>query len=393
MAQVCRCFGISRQCGYEWLRRSREDGWAAKRQLEDRSHRTKAAALLRGRWWQRVMALRRKYRFSGANQLRWYLEQHYRMGPWPSVRTIGRWLEAAGLTQRRRRRALPGPLIEVRPPAARRPNDLWTVDFKGWFRTRDGRRVSPLTVRDQVSRYVLLIRDMDRTTESHVRAEFVKLFRRYGTPRAIRTDNGPPFGGEGPRGWSTLAVWWVRLGIAVELGRPGCPQDNAAHEQMHRVLQQQTAQPSASCRAAQQRRFDRWRAMYNRHRPHFALGMYPPISIYRRSPRPAQLQQWTYSSDCELKQASRRGRIQWRKHQRLIGQAFAGQILALRPVRANVAAVYFGPYLLGELHASDRTAIRAVRHRLARQPGGEAVRLPCHPSAQSTKGRGLRPLP
>ncbi len=330
-------------------------------QLAERSHRTQVSARLRQRWSHRVLALRSHYRFAGADQLRWYLEQKYRLGPWPGVRTITRWLQAAGLTRRRRRRARPGPRVERQRRVARHANDVWTIDFKGWFYTRDRQRVFALTVRDSATGFVLLVRDLERPTERHVRKALIKLFRRYGLPRAIRSDNGPPFGGEGPRGWSSLAVWWVRLGIDVEYGRPGCPQDNAEHEQMHQVLQQQTAKPAAPTRAAQQRRFDRWRIRYNYHRPHQALGMRPPACFYRPSPRHVQWQRWTYSADCELKRTDPRGRIHWRNQPRQIGRAFARQIVALKRIDADVVAVYFGPHLLGELHATDGTGIRAVR--------------------------------
>ncbi|HEY1016825.1 MAG TPA: integrase core domain-containing protein [Herpetosiphonaceae bacterium] len=243
------------------------------------------------------------------------------------------------------------------------PNAVWTADFKGWFRTADGRRICALTVRDLATRYVLLVRHMERTTEQAVAPVMHRLFRRYGLPRAIQVDNGPPFGGYGPYGWSTLTAGWVRLGIAVHYGRPACPQDNAAHEQMHRVLQQQTARPAAASLPAQQRRFERWRRHYNHDRPHQALGMQLPAALYRPSPlRPAILP-WRYPPDWILKTADPRGRIRWAGRARLIGQAFGRQLLALRLERPGVVSVHFGPHLLGELHANDTTAIRAVRVR------------------------------
>lgn len=385
VAAACRQFGISRQCGYRWLQRTRQEGCT---RLKDRSHRTKAAAQLRQRWLPRVLEQRRSAGQPGADQIRWHLEQRYRLGPWPSVRTISRWLRRAGLSKKRRRPAQRGPVLEWRRRAAQESNDVWTVDFKGWFCTRDGRRVCALTVRDLASRYVLLVRHMERTTEPRVRAVFARLFKRYGVPSAIRCDNGPPFGGEGPYGWSTLAVWWVRLGIEVEHSRPACPQDNAEHEQMHGVLKRQTATPAAPTVVAQQRRFERWRNRYNRQRPHQSLGMHPPASMYGRSPRLPQLQTWTYPADYELKQANARGLIRWRRRSRLVGQAFAHQFLALKPITADVVAVYFGTHLLGELHATDQTAIRAVRLR----PKGRGGCPPPLPPLRSIHAReGLRP--
>jgi hypothetical protein len=256
------------------------------------------------------------------------------------------------------------------------------VDFKGWFRTGDGRRVSALTVRDLATRLVLHVVHMPSTTERAVAVVMHRLFRRYGLPRAIQVDNGPPFGGYGPYGWSTLAVGWVTLGIEVRYGRPACPQDNAAHEQMHQVLHQQTATPPAASLVAQQRRFDRWRHRYNRNRPHRALNMQVPSSLYRPSKRPPVVLVWTYPANWIQKTTDPRGRIRWQGRARLIGQAFGRRIVALRPERENVVSVFFGPHLLGEIHADDTTAIRAVRTRPARKP---------HP--KTIKGREPSPLP
>lgn len=364
MAELCRRFGISRQCGYEWWRRA-FNGDAL---VTNRTHRTKRAVALIARWQRRVYRLRRRYRFAGAGKLQWYLQRAYPLGSWPAIRTIGRWLAAAGLTRRRRRRAPAGPVVRLPPASASAPNEVWTVDFKGWFRTADGRRICALTVRDLATRYVLYVGHMERTTERAVAVVMRRLFRRHGLPRTIQVDNGPPFGGYGPYGWSTLTVGWVRLGIAVRYGRPACPQDNAAHEQMHQVLQEQTARPAAATLPAQQRRFERWRRRYNTDRPHHALGMQLPAALYRSRPRPFATLPWRYPAHWILKTTDPRGRIRWAGRARLIGQAFGRQLIALRPERPGVVSVFFGPHLLGELHAADTTAIRAVRLRSTRNP-------------------------
>lgn len=382
MAVLCRRFGISRQCGYEWWRRAlRGDPLTT-----DRAHGTKRAARLVARWQRRVLRLRRRYRFAGAGQLQWYLQRAYPLGPWPAVRTIGRWLASAGLTRRRRRRALAGPVVRLSPAHAAAPNEVWTADFKGWFRTADGRRICALTVRDLATRYVLLVLHLERTTEQAVAKVMRRLFRRYGRPRAIQVDNGPPFGGYGPYGWSTLTVGWVRLGIAVRYGRPACPQDNAAHEQMHQVLQQQTARPAAASLPAQQRRFERWRRRYNQDRPHQALGMQLPTALYRPSPRGPVALTWHYPANSILKTTDPRGRIRWAGRSRLIGQAFGRQLIALRPERPGVVSVHFGPHLLGEFHATDTTAIRAVRVLRPRSPDTQ-------PDKGGSQAPSLKPSP
>lgn len=248
------------------------------------------------------------------------------------------------------------------PIVAQMANEVWTVDFKGFFYTADRRRVCALTVRDLASRYLLLVRHVALPDERGVGPLMRRLFKKHGLPRMIRVDNGPPFGGVGPRGWSRLAVAWVRLGIEVGYGRPRCPQDNAAHEQMHRILKRETATPPALTLRAQQCRFDRWRQHYNLARPHHALKMQLPAAFYPQSELGARsAPPWEHPAGSQRIRTDRRGRCQWSGRQRLIGRAFGDQVLALKSLAPGIVEVYFGPHLLGQLHARDRAGLRAVR--------------------------------
>jgi hypothetical protein len=238
---------------------------------------------------------------------------------------------------------------------ARRANDIWTLDFKGWFRTTEGRRVEPLTVRDLKSRFLLAIRLLPNQSDASVRRALHHVFRRYGLPKVIRVDNGPPFGGVGPRGLSRLSVWWRRLGIGVEFGRPAHPEDNAAHEQMHGIYQAEVAAQPARNLRAQQRRSDRWRTEYNQLRPHEALGLRPPAQYYRASQRglPGRLPAWRYPSNWSLRRASPDGRLYWQGRQRFIGRAFGGERIGLKPHRPRVWEVFLGTDSLGLLYQQD----------------------------------------
>ena len=394
MSGLCRRFGISRQCGYEWWRRAQAEGT----QCRARAPRTKAAERLQARWQARVLKLRQRYRFAGAAQLHWYLRRAYPLGPWPAVRTIGRWLAVAGLTRRVRRKAPAGPVLKAPPPRmVRVANDAWSADLKGSFLTGEGRRVCALTVRDVASRYVLLVQHVERADERQVGALLRRLFRRHGPPRALWVDNGPPFGGMGPRGWSKLAAKCVRLGIHVEYGRPGCPQDNAEHEQMHQVLAAQTVNPAAHTLAAQQRRFERWRQRYNEDRPNRALGMQLPCALYQPRGCKEPARDWAYPRAWEQKRTDPRGRIHWAGKARMIGRAFAGELVALQPQHDGIVLVYFGPHLLGELRASDPGYIRAVqiparpRQRHLVLKGGEAAASPSTPPLNPRKGGSFAP--
>ena len=321
---------------------------------------------------RRLLSARRRHPTWGPLKLHWLL------GPRsPSVRTLGRWLSLAGLVRRRLRRARPGP--SVPGPArlvARRANDVWTIDFKGGFRTGDGARCAPLTVRDEVSSYVLAVRAVQEPSDRVVRRVLTRLFRRRGLPRAIRSDNGGPFGGDGALGLSRLSVWWLRLGIRVEFSRPASPQDNAAHEQMHRVLKAETARPPSVNGRAQQRRFDRWCLLYNHRRPHFALQHQTPAAHYHRSPRswPVHLPAWHYPAAWLILRPGARGRAWWAGRQRVIGRAFAGERLGLQPRPQGIVAVYLGSHLIGTLHPGDPAGLRPARRPIR-------------------GGRELRPLP
>jgi hypothetical protein len=242
--------------------------------------------------------------------------------------------------------------------AARRLNDVWTIDFKGWFRIRDGSRIDPLTVRDLKSRFILDIRLVPNQTYEAIRPALQRVFRRYGLPRAIRVDNGPPFGGPGPRGLSRLAVWWRRLGIKVDYGRPAHPEDNAAHEQMHRVYQAEVLAHPADHRAMLQRRSDRWRAQYNHLRPHEALGLRPPAQLHQPSPRtlPRKLPKWIYPAGWRTHNVNRNGRLYWMGRLRFVGEAFSGERIGLCPTAKGTWKVFWGRDLLGLIHPKDQSA-------------------------------------
>ncbi len=356
---ICRQHGISRQTGYKWWRRFKRWGRVGLRERSRCPHRL--ARRWPRRWRQIVLGLRRGHRYWGAKKLAWALRQRFPGRRLPCVRTLERWLPPRGKVARRRR----GP--ELPRPARRRadrPNTVWTLDLKGWFRTADGTRIEPLTVRDLYSRYVLLVRPVAATSDRQVRKVLQGLFRQAGLPQCVRTDNGPPFGGNGALGLSTLSVWLLRLGVAVEFTRPARPQDNGAHEQMHRVLAAETARPPAKTAPAQRRRFQRWRHRYNQERPHEALAMRVPAGLYRPSarPMPRRLPEWTYPHAWPCRRVSAGGWIGWQGRRRLIGRAFAGERIGLCPLRI-LHTVWLGPHLLGHLHPDDPGGLRPARRK------------------------------
>lgn len=365
--QLCRRFHITRTTGYKWLQRFRRLGRAG---LRDRSRRppVRPSPLVR-RWQAAVRQMRLRHPTWGPRKLRARLRRLHPRVRLPSPRTLARWLRQLQLLPRRPRRQRQGPELPPRPrTVARVANAVWTLDFKGWFRTGDGTRVEPLTVRDRKSRFLLDLRLLPNQSDGPVRRALTRLFRRHGLPRVIQVDNGPPFGGVGPLGWSRLAVWWRRLGIRVEFSRPAHPEDNAGHEQMHGVYQVEVAADPAWRPRAHQGRSDRWRHCYNQVRPHEALGGRVPAQCYHSSPRrwPEQLAAWTYPAAWAQRRVSPDGRLYWLGRQRFIGRAFGGEIVGLQRARPGVWNVFLGADRLGVLHQRDRSRSLRATHQAYR---------------------------
>jgi len=368
LAELCRRWSISRKTAYKWISRFKERGRFGLANRRRVAHRiaNRPAEL----WLARIRRWRARHPSWGAPKLRWALQRRFGSPGLPSEAAIGRWLKQWGLVRRRRRPVHKGPLIErPRLTMAKSPNEVWTVDFKGWFRTGDGSRVEPLTVRDLASRYILGIILLGRQNISDCRQALEKTFHQYGLPRIIRVDNGSPFGAVGALGLTRLSAWWVKLGIQVEFIAPGCPEQNGAHEQLHRVYQEEVVEPVAWSLRAQKSRTQRWLRHYNYERPHQGIGMRVPAALYRKSPRkmPKRLKHWRYESGWESRLVKGKGMISFDGRGRFIGEAFEGQRVGLKRSRPGAWEVYLGPLLIGELWDSETSGIRAAWYRKARR--------------------------
>src|SRR5436190_18054365 len=274
---LCQQYGISAKTGYKWKERFRRKGLAG---MAEESRRPKShSKQLAEEEVCEIVRLKLAHLSWGARKIRGlYLRRH---GEVASESTFKRVLERTGLTQKRRRRRAPeaGRLSTGREAAAL--NEVWTVDFKGWWRNGD-KRCEPLTVRDEYSRYLLEVRAVEDGRSETVRKSFERIFERHGLPEAIRSDNGSPFASrQGPFGLSRLSVWWVVLGIDLERGRPGHPQDNAGHERMHKDISRELEAVGECAQAA----LDLWRQSLNYERPHETLGMRCPGEVYLASAR------------------------------------------------------------------------------------------------------------
>jgi putative transposase len=362
LQSLVRRFRVSRKTAYKWLDRFRREGTAG---LGNQSRRPRRSPRrLAVCWVKRILHGRRFRPQWGAKKIHQRLRELFPRCRRPCVRSIPRCLQRHQPVRCRCRRARKGPALPAPGlTPARRPNQVWTGDFKGWFRTADGQRQEPLTVRDLFSRYGLCLRLLPNQDDAGARRVFVRLFRQRGLPDIIRVDNGSPFAGTGALGLSRLSVWWLRLGIRVEFTRRARPGDNAGHEQFHGCYQREVVAAGSAHRAQAQGRSDRWLAQYNTDRPHEALEQRTPASRYRPSRRtyPESLPPLSYPQSWDQRRVRNRGHIKWRGRLRFVGRAFVGQTIGLKSRTPESWEVYLGQQLIGQLHSADPGGMRPAR--------------------------------
>lgn len=280
MSELCRRFGISRKTGYKWLHRYESGGGAA---LEDgRRNRPVREERYESVVWERIFALREKLPMYGPRKLVKMLERQYPDITWPSASLVKLRLRESGyIAFRPQRRKIISERLPLREITA--PNAVWSMDFKGWFFTRDGYRCEPLTVMDGYSRYLLACVPVKGTSFAHVKPELEKIFYEYGKPAAIRSDNGAPFGSSGFRGLSPLSIWLLKNGIFPEKITPGKPGENGRLERLHRTLKAEIPE-GCRCRYSEyDSHFTEFIHRYNEERPHESLSDTPPSSVYTKS--------------------------------------------------------------------------------------------------------------
>jgi transposase InsO family protein len=352
MTELCARHSISRKTGYKWLERFDQGGRAA---LGDRSraplhcpHRIAADVA------DLICSARRQHPSWGPEKLLQWLAPRHRGVAWPAISTAGDLLVREGLVKKRRRRR-PSQHPGAVPATTAHPNDLWTTDFKGHFRTRDGVYCYPLTIADQHTRFLIACHGLGSTKGQGVRPVFDRLFRLHGLPRAIRTDNGVPFATTGIHGLSQLNVWWMRLGIQHQRILPGQPQQNGAHERMHKTLKAEAIRPPRATLVAQQRAFNRFRTEYNEERPHEYLSGATPASRYQPSSRSydARLPPIEYPGHFLVKRITNAGTFRFKRRLLFISHALAPHTIGLEEVDDGIWSIYFCDVLLARLDERD----------------------------------------
>jgi transposase InsO family protein len=354
MTEVCREFGISRKTGYKIFERYKEHGLEA---LSDRSRRpVRYANQLPSQIESLIVTAKRDKPHWGARKLRELLVRRLdgdiRI---PAKSTVHAVLHRHGLVKvpgRPRHRATGTPLS-----IGAAANDLWCADFKGEFKLGNGQYCYPLTVTDHASRFLLLCEALESTREDLAVTAFEQLFQERGLPQAIRSDNGVPFASpNGLFNLSKLAVWWLRLGIAIERIKPGQPQQNGRHERMHLTLKKEATRPPAMNSLQQQARFDAFRDEFNTERPHEALAMKCPAEVYSASPRAYDgLPELTYPLHDHDVLVTACGRICMHRKRVNISTVLAGQRLGIKEVDDGIWIVSFMRYDLGFIDLEQKT--------------------------------------
>ena len=345
MAVVCREFGISRKTGYKLFNRYKNEGL---RGLEDQStrpyrHPNKLPFAIE----KAILGIKRDHRSWGAPKIREKLLKSFPTVKAPAVSTIHSVLDRHGLVSRRKRRRHRAQGTALGDP--QHPNALWCTDYNGQFRLGNRSYCYPLTITDYSSRYLLACEGLESTRESGAFPVFERVFREFGLPTGIRSDNGVPFASPHAMfGLSRLSVWWLRLGIAIERIRPGHPEQNGRHERMHLTLKKEATQPSSYNVLQQQGRFDDFIEVYNNERPHQALGGRYPAELYTPSPReyrPPELPDYPFH-DRAIK-VTQCGRICVGRRKINLSIVFSGQLVGIREVADEVWLVSFMDYDLG----------------------------------------------
>jgi putative transposase len=366
MAWICQRRGISRQTGYEILRRYRAEGPAGlveRSRAPHRHGRATSAELV-----ARIVELRRRKPHWGPKKLLAVLAEADPEQRWPAHGTVSDILRREGLSEPRRPRRRP--LTMDQPFAAvQAANDAWCIDFKGWFRTADGSRCDPLTVTDAFSRFLLGL-EILRPTAERVQAHMDELFQTYGVPASIRSDNGSPFASCGAGGLTRLSARWAKMGVRLDHIEPGQPQQNGRHERMHRTLKAETCRPPHADPKAQQARFDAFRQEFNHERPHEALGQKRPAQFYRPSGRRfAEPKDDPDYADDQVRRVRHSGEIKWNGSMLFVSEALIGEAVGIAQREDGHWLVRFADVPLGLI---DRYSGKLARFGPGRPPRPEA---------------------
>lgn len=349
VAELSLSYDVSRKTIYKWLARYEADsinGLLERSRASYRHPNAVAAEII-----EMLIAAKLSHQRWGPKKIVAWLADRHADQQWPAISTVGEILRREGLVRHRKRKRRAPPYTEPFLDCCE-PNDVWSADYKGQFRTTDGRLCYPLTITDNRSRYILECRGLHRPSYEETQPWFERAFKEYGLPTAIRNDNGFPFASTALGGLTKLSVWFIKLGIRPERIEPGHPEQNGRHERMHRSLKEATVRPPKATLQAQQRAFDQFIYEYNWERPHEALELQTPASIYRPSTKryPDKLPEVEYGGNAVVRQVRSNGEIKWKGGHIFVSETLIGEPIALEQKEEHVWEMRYSFHPLGMLH-------------------------------------------
>lgn len=349
--ELCKEYGISEKTGYKWKNRFMEEG---NNGLADMSKRPKNSPTQLGEDIViEIIKIREAHPSWGPKKIQAIMDRNGKHSLIPSISSIKRILDKAELTRKIKIRKVntgSSRLHQLIP--ANEPNDVWAIDFKGyWF--SNGEKIIPFTVRDLFSRKILAIETVSTTSTECVRMILTDLFRKYGLPKVIRSDNGEPFASSSSKlGLTKLSAWLISLGITPDRTKPGTPGQNGSLERMHADMARELEGRIPGGRSACQAAFDVWKDEYNSLRPNEAIGMQVPDDLFSPSPR-------HYSGDPDIIEypplispriVSKKGAVIVQGHHIFISHALSGLCLGLQQLSDFSFLVWLADFPLGILH-------------------------------------------
>jgi transposase InsO family protein len=350
-------FSVSRKTIYKWINRYFDEGVGG---LEEKSRAAHNHPNETGsEKIDRIVDYKLNHRTWGPKKIIDCLKKKYPEETWPSASTAGDWLKKKDLVKNRKPRKhvhqYQDHFIECT-----KPNDVWSADYKGQFYTRDKKVCYPLTVTDNYSRYLIACDGLEGPRYFETKACFERIFREYGLPDAIRTDNGVPFAGLSIGGLSRLSIWWIQLGIIPERIKPGKPQQNGRHERMHRTLKGDTINPETKDIIDQQKKFDFFRIEYNTDRPHESIGMKRPGELYKRSNRsfPDSIKPIEYPDNFQIRCVKSCGQISFEGNRYYVSEMLFGDKVGLKEISDGFWQINYGLHKLGFIDLHKKKIIR-----------------------------------
>jgi transposase InsO family protein len=349
--ELCREYSISTKCGYKWKKRFLEEGFSG---LEEQSRRPNSnSRSMPEPVSVELLRLKNLRKTWGAKKILAVYKRSNKNKYIPARSTVERLFVRAGYTGIKKRRKVENRIIIQQRIVAEKPNDVWTVDFKGWWYSKNKEKINPLTVRDEYSKHILAVEAVEKGDIPSVKAVFIRLFIQFGLPLYIRSDNGPPFANVlNYWGLTKLSVWWMTLGIQLDRITPGKPQENGGHERMHRDMKKELQGKIDGSLSEHQTVFNEWMCVFNTERPHEALGMKTPSEVYIKSERkyPGEHIELRYGKGYITRYVNDRGYINYENRRVFIGNPFSGYHVGIKIYADAPMEVWFSNIMLGKIN-------------------------------------------